>query len=140
MYVEFLSYDYAAALLAEHSQPDAALTAQLEKHSRSLQLCLYSLLDIMIHYENASYSQIVKTLENFGFTDSSAVKAIYTYIVQDPCNYLKYYLGYLEILSLQQKAKELWQSKYTDLRFHTFYLDCGPSDFTTLEEKLLSAP
>lgn len=140
LYVEFLSYDYAAALLAEHSQPDAALTAQLEKHSRSLQLCLYSLLDIMIHYENASYSQIAKTLENFGFTDNSAVKAIYTYIVQDPCNYLKYYLGYLEILSLQQKAKELWQSKYTDLRFHTFYLDCGPSDFTTLEEKLLSAP
>lgn len=140
LYVEFLSYDYAAALLKEHSQPDAALTAQLEKHNRSLQLCLYSLLDIMIHYENASYSQIAKTLESFGFTDSSAVKAVYTYIVQEPCNYLKYYLGYLEILSLQKKAKELWQGKYTDLRFHTFYLDCGPSDFTTLEEKLLATP
>lgn len=140
LYVEFLSYDYAAALLTEHSQPNAALTAQLEKHNRSLQLCLYSLLDIMIHYENASYSQIAKTLENFGFTDSSAVKSIYTYIVQEPCNYLKYYLGYLEILSLQDRAKKLWQNEYTDLRFHTFYLDCGPSDFTTLEEKLLSIP
>lgn len=140
LYVEFLSYDYAAALLQEHSQPDTALTAQLEKHNRSLQLCLYSLLDIMIHYENASYNQISKTLESFGFTDSFAIKAVYTYIVQEPCNYLKYYLGYLEILSLQEKAKELWQGEYTDLRFHTFYLDCGPSDFTTLEEKLLATP
>lgn len=140
LYVEFLSYDYASALLREHRQPDAALNAQLEKHNRSLQLCLYSLLDIMIHYENASYSQIAKALESFGFTDSSAIKSIYTYIVQEPCNYLKYYLGYLEILSLQEKAKELWQNEYTDLRFHTFYLDRGPSDFTTLEEKLLVTP
>ena len=140
LYVEFLSYDYASALLREHSQPYTALTAQLEKHNRSLQLCLYSLLDIMIHYENASYSQIAKTLESFGFTDSAAIKSIYTYIVQEPCNYLKYYLGYLEILSLQEKARQLWQGGYTDLRFHTFYLDCGPSDFTTLEEKLLAAP
>ena len=112
----------------------------MEKHNRSLQLCLYSLLDIMIHYENASYNQIAKMLEGFGFTDSSSVKAVYAYIVQEPCNYLKYYLGYLEILSLQEKAKELWQSGYSDLRFHTFYLDCGPSDFTSLEERLLSAP
>ena len=140
LYVEFLSYDYASALLKEHSQPDAALNAQLEKHNRSLQLCLYSLLDIMIHYENASYSQIAKTLESFGFTDSSVIRSVYTYIAQEPCNYLKYYLGYLEILSLQDRAKELWQNEYTDLRFHTFYLDCGPSDFATLEEELLSTP
>lgn len=140
LYVEFLSYDYAAALLREHGQPDNALAAQLEKHNRSLQICLYSLLDILIHHENASYSQIAKTLENFGFNDSSAVKAVYTYIAQEPCNYLKYYLGYLEILSLQEKARELWKNEYTDLRFHTFYLDCGPSDFTSLEERLLSAP
>ncbi len=140
LYVEFLSYDYAAALLKEHHQTDSALYAQLEKHNRSLQLCLYSLLDIMIHYENASYNQIAKMLEGFGFTDSSSVKAVYAYIVQEPCNYLKYYLGYLEILSLQEKAKELWQGGYSDLRFHTFYLDCGPSDFTSLEERLLSVP
>lgn len=140
LYVEFLSYDYAACLLREHGQDEAALCAQLEKHNRNLQLCLYSLLDIMIHYENASYSQIAKVLESFGFTDSSAAKAVYTYIVQEPCNYLKYYLGYLEILSLQEKAKKLWQEEYTDLRFHTFYLDCGPSDFTSLEEQLYSSP
>lgn len=140
LYVESLSYDYAAALLREHGQEKEALAAQLEKHNRNLQLCLYSLLDIMIHYENASYSQIAKALEGFGFTDESSVRAVYQYIVQEPCNYLKYYLGYLELLSLREKAKDHWQTDYSDLRFHTFYLDCGPSDFTTLEEKLLVTP
>ena len=94
------------------------------------------MLDIMIHYQGASYGQIAKVLENFGVTDIDSMKAIYYYIIQSPCNYLKYYLGYLEILSLQETAEELWGEKYTDYRFHSFYLDCGPSDFLSLRERL----
>ena len=139
LYVEFLSYDYASALLQESSQETASLTAQLQKHNRSLQLCLYSMMDIMIHYENAPYSTVAKMLEGFGITDAGSAKSIYAYIAQEPCNYLKYYLGYLEILSLKEKAAQLWGSDYTDLRFHTFLLDCGPSDFTSLEERLYSS-
>ncbi len=136
LYVEFLSYDYASLLLQEYGQDTAALSAQLEKHNRSLQLSLYSLLDILIHYEGASYSQIAKVLENFGYEDASAVRSLYNYIVQEPCNYLKYYLGYLEILSLQDTARQLWREAYTDYRFHCFYLDSGPSDFLSLQERL----
>ena len=136
LYVEFLSYDYASKLMEEQGRSEDAVCVQLEKHNRSLQLCLYSLLDIMIHYENASYNQVAKVLENFGITESSSIKAIYTYITEEPCNYLKYYVGYLEILSLKQKAMEQWGDAYTDLAFHTFYLDCGPSDFASLQERL----
>ena len=136
LYVEFLSFDYASALLKEHNRPLDAEGVQLEKHNRSLQLCLYSLLDILIHYENASFSDTAKMLENFGIKNNSAAKAIYTYIAENPCNYLKYYLGYLEILSLKQEARKLWDDSYTDYRFHTFFLDCGPSDFTSLKERL----
>jgi uncharacterized protein (DUF885 family) len=125
-------------LLLEDNQETAALMARLERHNRSLQLCLYSLLDIMIHYENAGYSQIAKVLESFGITDSESSRSIYNYIIQSPCNYPKYYLGYLEILSLREQAKELWGKEYTDYRFHCFYLDCGPSDFLSLQERLQS--
>lgn len=90
----------------------------------------------MIHYDNASYSQIAKVLENFGIEDSASVKAVYSYIAQEPCNYLKYYLGYLEILCLRDEAQELWGEDYTDYRFHCFYLDNGPADFLSLEERL----
>lgn len=137
VYVEFLSYDYASALLQEDNLDEDAVLVQIEKHNRSLQLCLYSLLDIMIHYENASFSKIAKVLENFGITDSSSATAIYSYIAQEPCNYLKYYLGYLEILSLQEEARALWGDSYTDYNFHCFYLDNGPADFLSLKEQLL---
>ena len=137
LYVEFLSYQYAAELLRENGQETAALAAALEARNRSLQLCLcYCVCDVLIHYEGASYSQIAKVLSGFGITDSTSMKAIYNYIVQTPCNYLKYYLGYLEILSLQEEAKELWGAEYTDYRFHSFFLDCGPADFASLGQWL----
>lgn len=136
LYVEFLSFQYAADLLQENGQETAAIAATLESHNRSLQLCLYSILDVLIHYENASYSQIAKVLSGFGITDSTSAKTIYHYIVQSPCNYLKYYLGYLEVLSLQEQAKSLWGDAYTNFRFHSFYLDWGPADFMSLAEML----
>ena len=137
LYVEFLSFDYATALLEENGRSQDALCVQLEKHNRSLQLCLYSLLDIMIHDQGASFRQVAEVLENFGITQVSSIKAIYAYIAEEPCNYLKYYLGYLEILSLQQEAMAQWGDSYSDYAFHTFFLDCGPSDFTSLKERLL---
>lgn len=139
LYVEFLSYDYASALLKEAGMEQEALFAQIEKHNRSLQLCLYSLLDIMIHYEDASFSRVADMLEGFGITDSDSVKAVYSYVAEEPCNYPKYYVGYLEILSLKEKAAEMWGDEYSDYRFHCFLLDNGPADFQSLQERLLSA-
>lgn len=136
VYVEFHAYEYAAELLSENGQEMAALTARLEAHNRSLQLCLYSLMDIMIHYENATIDQIAEMLRKFGIQNTDTAQSIYNYIVQSPCNYPKYYLGYLEILSLREKAQELWGADYTDYRFHLFFLDSGPSDFLSLGERL----
>lgn len=136
LYVEFMSFDYASALMQEHNRPGDSVCVQLEKHNRSLQLCLYSLIDVLLHYENASTEEIAKILKPFGITDSATVNAVYTYIAENPCNYLKYYLGYLEILELKKQAATLWGSAYSDYQFHTFYLDCGPSDFTSLSEQL----
>lgn len=90
----------------------------------------------MIHYENASFEQIAKLLQKCGIRDTDAAGSIYNYIVQTPGNYPKYYLGYLEILSLREKARELWGADYTDYRFHLFFLDSGPSDFLSLGERL----
>ncbi len=138
LYVEFLSFDYASALMEEQGRSHDSVIIQIEKHNRNMQLCLYSLLDIMIHYDNASYSKVAKVLENFGITQNAAVGAVYTYIAEEPCNYPKYYLGYLEILELQKEAQALWGDGYTDYLFHKFYLDCGPSDFASLGERLAS--
>lgn len=139
LYVEFISFDYASALLQEQNQGEYAVLTQLEKHNRNLQLCLYSLLDIMIHYEGASYDHIARVLDGFGITNDADCRAIYDYIAQEPCNYLKYYLGYLEILELREEAIDLWGEDYTDYRFHCFFLDNGPADFLSLNELLHSS-
>jgi uncharacterized protein (DUF885 family) len=136
LYVEFYGYDYASQLLQEQGRTEDALCVQAEKHNRSLLLCLYSTLDIKIHYENASREEIAEYLSGFGIQNTSAVNAVYCYIADDPCNYLKYYLGYLEILELKSKAETLWQENYSDRAFHSFLLDAGASDFTSLEERL----
>lgn len=135
LYVEFISYDYASELYQETADTMSA-AIQLIKHDRSLQLSLYSLLDIMIHYENASVEQVTELLHNFGITSDTTVAAIYEYIVEEPTNYLKYYLGYLEILTLKEEARELWGENYSDYNFHKFLLDYGPADFTFLHERL----
>lgn len=136
LYVEFLSYDYASRLMEETGYSAQAEYIQVEKHNRSLQLCLYSLLDIMIHHENASYNQVHRTLANFGISTPETTAAIYEYIVEEPANYPKYYLGYLEILELQKEAGELWGEQYSHYAFHQFFLENGPADFRSLEEQL----
>ncbi len=140
LYVEFLSYDCASGLMEEQGYSPQAEYIQIEKHNRSLQLCLYSLLDIMIHHDNASYSQVHDTLCSFGISSPQSTAAIYEYIVEEPANYLKYYLGYLEILALKEEAQNLWGSSYTDYAFHEFFLQNGPADYRTLGEVLKSAP
>lgn len=140
LYVEFLSYDCASGLMEEQGYSPQAEYIQIEKHNRSLQLCLYSLLDIMIHHDNASYNQVHDTLCSFGISSPQSTAAIYEYIVEEPANYLKYYLGYLEILALKEEAQNLWGNAYTDYAFHEFFLQNGPADYRTLGEVLKNTP
>jgi uncharacterized protein (DUF885 family) len=136
MYVEFFSFDYAAELLSEAGYPELVPAVSFEQHNRSLLLCLYSLLDILIHYDNASYEEVREVLHTCGIIQESSVLSIYEYLAEEPANYLKYYVGYLEILELKQEAQTLWGDAYSDYAFHTFILNCGPSDFDTIREAL----
>jgi uncharacterized protein (DUF885 family) len=56
--------------------------------------------------------------------------------VEEPVNYLKYYLGFLEFLSLREQAVKLWGEEFSLPRFHRFVLETGPSDFQGLQERL----
>jgi len=135
LYVEQKAYDYVASSLSEQGNATAAARVILEKHYRSLQLCLYSLLDLMIHYENAGMEEILQVTSPYGIQDASALTAIYEYVCESPCNYPKYYLGYLEILELRKQAMTAWGADYSDLEFHRFLLDHGPADFQNLPLK-----
>lgn len=145
MYVELDSYTRAIEL-AKESHPEAAAYYQVCRLDRQFRLGLYSLLDIAIHYDNASFADVQKLCYCLGISDSANLAALYQYIAEEPCNYLKYYLGYLEILELKKQAAVLWSEPnqmtavYDDTaflyRFHSFLLQNGPADYRTLAKRL----
>lgn len=145
MYVELASFDRAIEL-AKETHPEAAAYYQICRLDRQFRLGLYSLLDIAIHYDNASLEDVQKLCYCLGLNDSASLAALYQYIAEEPCNYLKYYLGYLEILELKKQAAVLWSEPnqvtavYNDTaflyRFHSFLLQNGPADYRTLARRL----
>lgn len=137
LYVENMSYYYAQSLVQD-SDPLIAAWYEACRLNRNLQLCLYSLLDIAIHYEGATPYQVQAILKKIGITNPQTVTSIYEYIVEEPVNYLKYYLGFLEFLSLKDTAQNLWGNDFSLQRFHQFVLETGPSDFQGLNQKLTS--
>lgn len=137
IYTEFYSFDYAASLFSKEKQDTLYLLFQLLSCDRKLQLCMLSQLDIQLHYNGASYDTAKQLLSNYGITEEETCQNVYQYILEEPGNYLKYYMGYLEILSLKEKAKTLMGSAFSDYNFHKFFLDAGPSDFINLEKRLL---
>ena len=137
MYVELLSYEYAADLLVEDTgKEDYHLLFDIYKQERCASLALLSLLDIGIHYYGMDLARVTELLNAHGITDPDAIRDIYEYIIEEPCNYPKYYWGNMEILSLKELAKKEMGSKYSDYAFHQFFLESGPSDFTSLQERL----
>ena len=145
MYVELASFDRAIELAGE-SHPEAAAYYQVCRLDRQFRLGLYSLLDIAIHYDNASFEDVQKLCYCLGISDRANLSALYQYIAEEPCNYLKYYLGYLEIMELKKQAAILWSEPdqltavYNDTaflyRFHSFLLQNGPADYRTLAKRL----
>lgn len=132
MYVEMRSYEYARQAIREAGGGDLAdFVCTLERLNRDMQLCLYSLLDIAIHYDGAALEDVQALLGRFGLSPETA-RAVYRYIAQEPANYLKYFVGYLKILECRDYVKTLWGEAYSDLAFHTFFLQTGPCRFSTL--------
>lgn len=134
LYVEDLSYLYAQTIVSD--QPLTAALYEACRLNRNLQLCMYSLLDLAIHYEGADLAKVQAILQKIGITSSETANAIYQYIVEEPVNYMKYYLGFLEFQDLKIQAQNIWGESYSDYAFHQFVLETGPSDFKSLNEKL----
>ena len=144
MYAELSSYDYAIELAAK-DYPEAAGYYLACRLDRQIQLCLYSLLDIAIHYDGATLEDVREIFASLGSASDATVAAVYEYIAEEPCNYPKYYLGYLEIMELKKQALQIWYGDQTSeacvpsdflYRFHGFILENGPADFNTLSSLL----
>ena len=133
-YVESYAYSYAASLINVENASDATRLAWL---NRSASLCIYSLIDVGIHYQGWTQEQTAAFLKSFGITSASTVSEIYQYIVETPGNYLKYYWGYLNFLDLKTACQKKEAEDFNLREFHRRILEIGPVPFPVLEKYLL---
>ncbi len=102
----------------------------------SLQLCICSLLDIMIHYEGLTPHALAEYISNLGPSiDEDALMNVYQSIVDEPTNYLKYYVGFLEICRLRERAEKALGNRFSEKDFHEFLLSIGPAPFSIIEKR-----
>ena len=139
IYSEFAAYNYASSLFSKDSLIYDSYY-NLLRIEKELWLAIFSYLDISVHYFGCNLSDITQYLNQFGITNENGILEIYQYILEDPGNYLKYYVGYLEICELKEKAQTLWAHAYSDYSFHKFLLNTGASDFENLNRILEQYP
>ena len=99
-----------------------------------MNLCIYSLIDLGIHYSGWDQARTAAFLKAFGITNASTVSEIFQYIVETPGNYLKYYLGYLNFLDLKNKCSQKSGDNFDLKDFHRQILEIGPVQFPVLEK------
>lgn len=130
-YVESFAYQYAADYIQD---PSATELARISWLNRSINLCMYSLLDIEIHYNGWTQAEAASFLKAFGIEDSTVVSEIYQYILETPGNYLKYYWGYLSILDLRTSEQNRLGQDFDLKKFHSQVLKIGGVQYPVLEK------
>ena len=123
-----MSYDYAG--LVENLSTMLSL-------NQAATLSLYASSDIGLHYYGWTKDDMYAFWSGFGISDSDTIDEITQLILSEPGNYLKYYVGYLEFLSLQDYAKSVLGDAFSLKEFHRTVLDIGPAPFSILEKYFL---
>ena len=123
-YAEMQSFYYAGL------DPDLA---SLLQHNQAATLSLYATADIGIHYFGWEKEKNAAFWSEYGVDDTATVKRITDLILEEPGNYLKYYVGYLKFRQMREQFA-LENKSFSVSAFHEAILRTGPSPFSVLEE------
>lgn len=123
-YTEMQAFYYAGL------DPDLA---SLLQHNQAATLSLYATADIGIHYFGWEKEKNAAFWREYGVDDTATVKRITDLILEEPGNYLKYYVGYLKFRQMREQLA-LENKSFSVSAFHEAILRTGPSPFSVLEE------
>ena len=123
-YTEMQSFYYAGL------DPDLA---SLLQHNQAATLSLYATADIGIHYFGWEKEKNAAFWSEYGVDDTATVKRITDLILEEPGNYLKYYVGYLKFRQMREQLA-LENKSFSVSAFHEAILRTGSSPFSVLEE------
>lgn len=124
-YVEQLSFTLDNGLSREMGEMLAANTAA--------SLGLHACLDIYVNYMGWGKEKVQNYLENFYSNPEQVVDSIFHAMIENPGNYLSYYVGYLEFKNMRETAEIQLGKKFNEMEFHKFLLDIGNAPFDVIQ-------
>lgn len=110
--------------------------ANLLRWNNEASLSLYARTDFGVNYEGWSKEKTTDYLEGYGYEKEDAAMIFQT-MVAEPCAYMPYALGYLEIDALREEAEEKLGDRFILKDFHQFILDQGPCPFAIMRDNML---
>jgi uncharacterized protein (DUF885 family) len=102
----------------------------------ALTLLIYATVDMGVGCYGWDEDDVYEYITSMGFRGRRIAKEMYDSMVSEPGNYSRYVLGYIAILELRDKAKELLGDKYSTKEFNKFVLDTGAIQFDILFERI----
>ena len=130
-YVEGFSY----SMMDAEGYGDIYQQMNMEMYEYNLALC--SRVDFGVHYEGWKKKDVRAYLRSFGMEKSQADE-LFQMIIENPANYLSYYIGYQEFHELLTDYKKMAGNKYSLKAYHTEILDAGPCSFDILRRRIES--
>lgn len=108
----------------------------VEEGSLILNLSIFGKMDIGVNFYGWNEVDLKDYLKKLGIAKNVDIPKVYRLMVQEPCMYLKYIVGYLEIMELRAVAKNKLGEEYSDKWFHDFFLSTGPAPYYLISKSL----
>ncbi len=124
-YVEYLSYFMDNGLKPEMGELLAA--------NSIASLGLHACLDVYVNYMGWDREQVREYLEDYYEDPGELVDALYLAMIENPSNYLSYYVGFMEFMNMRQTAEKELGDSFDAKAFHTFLLNMGDAPFDVIQ-------
>ena len=127
-YVEWNCADYLTGTDAEYLEFEQVFSRVLA--------CILSLGDIGIHYEGWNVEEFGDFLKQYLSIPEETIEAQYTLQVEDPANYLCYYLAGMLFEDMRADAQQQLGNDFSAKEFHQVILDCGPTSIKIVQQQM----
>ena len=124
-YVEFYSYQISGL--------DSDVAKMLEWNEVAT-LGMSAYIDMKIHFDGWTRDDVADYLNDYGLSGDDVADDIFETIVEEPANYLSYFIGYLEFMELRETAEKELGEAFEAKEFHQFLLETGPAPFYIIED------
>lgn len=126
-YVENSAYDYVDGLSKDG--------AEILRANARISLYIYARVDLGIHWEGWDVDDVERYISDYFDGAEEAAQWMYDYMRADPGSYEMYAVGELEILDIENEARD---ADDFDLKeFHTKLLDCAEAPFEVIRQNIL---